>query len=145
MDVVFYYNQSDDRQINKILDPGETFVGTLRDAVNIMNPVIRFEKADVLRYNYAYIPEFQRYYAITNVVAYREGLFDVSMDVDVLMSFRNHILQLPCVVDKQTDTVNGDEYIDDSSLVTDNVMYSTVYNFPDGFNDTPEFILITAG
>lgn len=145
MDVVFYYNQSDDRQINKILDPGETFVGSLRDEVSIMNPVVRFDTDSVLRYNYCYIPDFQRYYAITNVVAYREGLFDVSMDVDVLMSFRNHILKLPCVVDKQTDAVNGDEYIDDSSLVTDNVMYSTVYNFPNGFNDTPEFILITAG
>lgn len=145
MDVVFYYNQSDDRQINKILDTGETFAGSLRDEVSIMNPVVRFDTDAVLRYNYCYIPEFQRYYAITNVVAYREGLFDVSMDVDVLMSFRRHILQLPCVVDKQTDVVNGDEYIDDSSLVTDNVMYSTVYNFPNGFNDTPEFILITAG
>lgn len=145
MDVVFYYNQSDDRQINKILDTGETFAGSLRDEVSIMNPVVRFDTDAVLRYNYCYIPEFQRYYAITNVVAYREGLFDVSMDVDVLMSFRRHILQLPCVVDKQTDAVNGDEYIDDSSLVTDNVMYSTVYNFPNGFNDTPEFILITAG
>ena len=37
------------------------------------------------------------------------------------------------------------EYIDDSSLVTDNVMFTTVYNYPDGFNDTPELILITAG
>lgn len=145
MDVIFYYNQSDDRQINKTLDTGETFSGSLRDEVSIMNPVVRFDTDAVLRYNYCYIPEFQRYYAITNVVAYREGLFDVSMDVDVLMSFRNHILQLPCVVDKQTDAVNGDEYIDDSSLVTDNVMYSTVYNFPNGFNNTPEFILITAG
>jgi len=145
MDVVFYYNQSDDRQINKVLDSGETFSGSLRDEVSIMNPIVRFDTDAVIRYNYCYIPEFQRYYAITSVVAYREGLFDVSMDVDVLMSFRNHILQLPCVVDKQTDAVNGDEYIDDSSLVTDNVMYSTVYNFPNGFNDTPEFILITAG
>lgn len=145
MDVVFYYNQSDDRQINKVLDAGETFSGSLRDEVSIMNPIVRFDTDAVIRYNYCYIPEFQRYYAITSVVAYREGLFDVSMDVDVLMSFRNHILQLPCVVDKQTDAVNGDEYIDDSSLVTDNVMYSTVYNFPNGFNDTPEFILITAG
>ena len=36
-------------------------------------------------------------------------------------------------------------YIDDSSLVTDHVMFSTVYPFPNGFLDTPEYILITAG
>lgn len=145
MDVVFYYNQSDDRKINKVLVPGETFVGSLRDEVSIMNPVIRFEKADVLRYNYAYIPEFQRYYAITNIVAYREGLFDVSMDVDVLMSFRNDINNFNVVVDKQSMPVNGDEYIDDGSLVSENVMFKTIYDFPNGFNDTGEYILITAG
>ena len=61
------------------------------------------------------------------------------------MSFKGHILQLPAVVDKQSMPENGDEYIDDSSLVTDNVMFTTVYNYPDGFNDTPELILITAG
>lgn len=145
MDVVFYYNQSDDRQINKVLDAGETFSGYLREAANIMNPVIRFDTDEVMRYNYCYIEDFQRYYTITSITAYREGLFDVEMAVDVLMSFRNHILQLPCIVDKQSDIDNGDEYIDDASLVTDNVMFSTVYNFPDGFNDSPEFILITAG
>lgn len=145
MDVVFYYNQSDDRKINKILVPGETFVGSLRDSVSIMNPVIRFEKADILRYNYAYIPEFQRYYAITNIVAYREGIFDVSMDVDVLMSFRNDINNFNVVVDKQSMPVNGDEYIDDGSLVSENVMFKTIYDFPNGFNDTGEYILITAG
>lgn len=72
-------------------------------------------------------------------------MFVVTFAVDVLMSFRGHILQLPVVIDKQSMSENGDEYIDDSSLVTDNVMFTNVYNFPDGFNDTPELILITAG
>ena len=72
-------------------------------------------------------------------------MYDVSFTVDVLMSFRGHILQLPVIVDKQSMTDNGDEYIDDGSLVMDNVMFTTTYNFPDGFNDTPEYILITAG
>lgn len=145
MEVVFFYNQSDDRQINKILVEGETFEGVLRDEVGIMNPTVRFETDSVMRYNYCYIPEFQRYYSISSISAYRNSLFDVTMTVDVLMSFRNHILQLPCIVDKQTDPDNGDEYIDDSSLITDNLMFSRIYNFPNGFNETPEYILITAG
>lgn len=145
MTVTFYYNQSDERQINKVLDAGETFNGELRDEVNIMSPVIRFDTDEVLRYNYCYIEEFQRYYSVSSINVFRDNLYDVSLSVDVLMSFRNHILQLPCIVDKQTESVNGDEYIDDSSLITDNLMFSTVYNFPDGFNDIPEYILITAG
>lgn len=145
MNILFYYNQSDERQINKILSGETEFEGEIRGPADIMNPVIRFSNSEVMRFNYCYIPDFQRYYSISSVSIERTGLYDISMQVDVLMSFRNHILQLPCIVDKQTDYENGDEYIDDSSLVTDNVMFSTVYNFPDGFNDTPEFILITAG
>lgn len=145
MEVQFFYNYSDSRVINKNIEAGETFSGTARDEANVMTPVITFDTDEVLRYNYAYIPQFQRYYNLVDKTVYRQGLFTVAFAVDVLMSFRGHILQLPAVVDKQSMPENGDEYIDDSSLVTDNVMFTTVYNFPDGFNDTPELILITAG
>ena len=145
MEVQFFYNQSDDRVINKTLIIGETFVGSPRDEVSIMNPVIRFESDGILRYNYAYIPEYQRYYSIVDRTIYRDGIWDVTFTVDVLMSFRNDIMSLNVIVDKQSLEANGDEFIDDGSLVTENVMFQTVYNFPDGFNDTGEYILITAG
>lgn len=145
MEVQFYYNKSDDRVINKTLITGDSFEGQARDEVNIMTPVVRFTSSEILRYNYAYIPELQRYYKISDINVYREGIYDVSFSVDVLMSFRGHILQLPVIVDKQTMNINGDEYIDDGSLVMDNVMFTRCYNFPSGFNSTPEYILITAG
>lgn len=145
MEVQFFYNASDDRVINKTLVGGESFIGTPRDEVDVMSPVIRFESANVIRYNYAYIPELQRYYAVTSVNAYREGIWDVEFAVDVLMSFRGDIMTLSVIVDKQTMSENGDEYIDDGSLVTDNVMFTRVHQFENGFNDYPEYILITAG
>lgn len=145
MEVQFYYNVSDARVINKNIIAGDTFEGQARDEVDIMNPVILFDTDEILRYNYAYIPEFQRYYNISDRNVLREGLCEVSFDVDVLMSFRADILNLSVVVDKQSMEENGNEYIDDSSLVAENVMFQTVYNFPGGFNSTGEFILITAG
>lgn len=145
MEVQFFYNQSDDRVINKVLIIGETFEGSPRDEVSIMNPVIRFESDEILRYNYAYIPSYQRYYSIVDRTIFRDGVWDVTFAVDVLMSFRRDIMALNVVVDKQSMERNGDEFIDDGSLVTENVMFQTVYNFPNGFNDTGEYILITAG
>lgn len=145
MEVQFFYNASDSRVINKRLLDGETFSGQARDEVDVMSPVIRFDNPGVLRYNYAYIPELQRYYDVVNRTAFREGLWDVTFSVDVLMSFRGDISQLAVVVDKQSMLANGNEYIDDSSLVAENVMFQTVYNFTNGFNSTGEYILITAG
>lgn len=145
MDVIFYYNASDDRVINKNIIEGETFTGEPVGEVSVMQPVIRFESDGVLRYNYAYIPELQRYYSIVDRTAFREGIWDVSFSVDVLMSFRGDISVLAVVVDKQSDDENGNEYIDDSSLIAENVMFQTVYNFQNGFNSNGEYILITAG
>lgn len=145
MKVIFCHNASDDRVINKVLIGGESFVGTPQDEVDIMTPVIRFESSRILRYNYAYIPELQRYYVVNSINSYREGIWDVSFSVDVLMSFRGDILALSAIVDKQTMSENGDEYIDDGSLVTDNVMFTRVHEFEGGFNNYPEYILITAG
>ena len=145
MEIQFFYNQSDDRQINKVLTTGETFEGEIRDSANIMSPTILFTSEEVMRYNYCYIPLLQRYYSVSEITIVRTGLYEVKMNVDVLMSFKGHILQLDVIVDKQTDASNGDEYIDDSSLISENVMYTTVYNFPNGFNDYPEYILISAG
>lgn len=145
MNVKMYYNESDDRAINKSITNETLFQGDLRDSVTIMAPVIRFYSADVLRFNYCYIPDFQRYYHVTSIEAVSLDIYDVSLSVDVLMSFRGDILQLPAIVNKQTESENGDEYIDDSSLVCKNELFANVYNFSGGFNDTPEFILITAG
>lgn len=147
MEVLFYYNKSDNRTINKNIVPelGVSFEGVPRDDLDIMSPVIRFESDEMLRYNYARIPELQRYYYIKDRTIFREGVWDITFDVDVLMSFRNDILHLNAIADKQSMPENGNEYIDDSSLVTENVMFQTVYNFPNGFNDTGEYILITAG
>ena len=61
------------------------------------------------------------------------------------MSFRADISDLSVVVDKQSMPTNGNEYIDDGSLVSENVMFQTVYEFLGGFNDHGEYILITAG
>ena len=147
MEVKFYYNQSDDRVINKRLidDGANSFIGVPRDEISVMNPIIRFESDSIIRYNYAYIPELQRYYSIVDRTAYRQGVWDVTFSVDVLMSFRADISDLNVVVDKQSMPANGNEYIDDGSLVSENVMFQTIYEFLGGFNDTGEYILITAG
>lgn len=145
MEVRFFYNMSDSRRINKNLVEGDVFEGQARDEIDVMNPIILFDKSGVLRYNYAYIPELQRYYEIVSRNAFREGLWEVTFAVDVLMSFRNDINNFNVVVDKQSGENIGNEYIDDGSLVSENVMFQTVYNFLDGFNDTGTYVLITAG
>jgi len=145
MELKLMYNLSDARCINKKLVDAQTFTGQMRDEVSIMNPIVRIEVESIPRFNYAYIPELERYYMIDDITVYREGIVDVSMSVDVLMSFKRDILSSIAVVDKQSMQENGDEYIDDGSLVTDNLMFTTITEYPAGFNDAVEYVLIVAG
>ena len=112
---------------------------------NAIEPVINIQNESVIRYNYAYIPDFKRYYFIKKITSLRKGLWTIEFEVDPLMSFKGDILALQVVVDKQSSESIGDEYIDDGSLVADNYTFKSVYNFNKGFNDHGEYILITAG
>ena len=145
MEIKLYYNSSDNRCINKELKNEFSISGTLREETSVINPEITITSTSTLRYNYCYIPTLRRYYYINNIISVKNNVWKLIMEVDPLMSFKNDILSLKVVVSKQSSIDNGDEYIDDGSLVTDNLMFKTVYNFANGFNNNSEYILITAG
>lgn len=67
------------------------------------------------------------------------------MHVDVLMSYKEQIKQLPVIINKQQDIKNSNLYLNDGSYVIDSRSYNTILNFSGGFNDEGKFILITAG
>lgn len=145
MDIKLYYNSSDNRCISKQLQNELSITGVLREETSIINPIITIKNLTPIRYNYVYIPEFKRYYYINNIESVRNNIWRLHLQVDPLMSFKGDILALKVVVDKQSLLENGDEYIDDGSLVSENLMFKTVYNFANGFNNTSEYILITVG
>lgn len=142
MDIVFYNNTSENNQINKVLTNATIITGTLRSQTEYINPTILVE-FDPTDYNYIYIEVFKRYYFITKIDTVRTGLWSVNCSVDVLESFKTEILALEVIVDKQ-ETV-GNQFKDDGSLVMENRKFNSIYNFTNGFNDSGELILITAG
>lgn len=145
MNIHFYYNSSDNRCLFKKLLDETIYSGTLRNETSLIRPEITINSVTPIRFNYAYIPDFKRYYYINSVKSIRNGLWELSLEIDPLMSFKGDIASLQVVVDKQAEKENGDEYIDDGSLVSQNLLFNTIINFSDGFNDNPQYILITAG
>ena len=145
MEIRLYNNISDNRTIRKKLLNEFLLSGTLRDSCSLLGPVINIESSNVLRFNYAYIPDFQRYYFVKEITNLRKNIWTLELEVDTLMSFKGDILALQVVVDKQSSDNLGDEYIDDGSLVADSFTFKNVYNFSNGFNNSGEYILITAG
>lgn len=144
MDITLYVNNSEKNKIGKNLTNDFSLSGTLRDATNIINPIILVELNEIANYNYCYISNFKRYYFITDITVIRTGLYAISLSVDVLESFKSDIKNLSVIL-VNTENVGSSNYLP-SPVFRNNVKSKTdILNFPNGLNDSGEFILITAG
>ena len=144
MNIVLYVNNSEQNKINKSLSNPATFSGVLKEETSIINPVILMEVDNPYNYNYAFIPEFNRYYFISNITSVNNKMWRISFKVDVLESFKNEILASSAIL-SDTETTGLDKYMAGNvwkSKVKDS---TTIVNFPNGLLDNGEYILITAG
>ena len=144
MKIEFYKNSSEKNKIGKFLSSVLTLNGNLRDECSITSPSILVEATSLVDYNYCYIPEFKRYYFISDITSVRNNLWRVSLKCDVLESFKSDILNLSCIVDKQQNQSYSNN-IDDGSYVNRADSFVEIANYQNGFNSSGEFILITAG
>lgn len=140
MKIELYHNSSDNNVIHKSLSGKLELTGTLRDSTDIRKPQILVELDDG-SYNYAYIPEFSRYYYITDWTHVRNHAMIATMSSDVLMSFP--VGNLTGILESSED--KGNLYLPSpvfSSLVKDK---TRILRFGHGLSNTGNYILITAG
>lgn len=81
-------------------------VGTLRAGSSIMNPVVDFEY-NYPDFNYVYIENFHRYYFVTDISNIKNGLWSMSLHVDVLMSFKDEIRANKGVIARNENDFNN--------------------------------------
>lgn len=145
MNIVFYFNASEDNKLNKLLTNELTVQGTLRDRSELLYPEILVENVDFTVYNYAYIPTFGRYYFIRGYNIFRNDLYIVNMEVDVLETYKDEIANLPSII-METESYGADEYLSSDRIwVAKEKDKTDLYNFSNGLLDSGEYILITAG
>jgi hypothetical protein len=141
-----FQNLSERNAVNKSLSNVLILSGTLKEQTSIKTPTLTIACDDsICVYNYGYIYEFDRYYFITDIKSIRQNLWEVSFICDVLMSFKNDILQCPCIID-HTEEHEISNYLQ-SGVWTNLVKDKTdIINFSgDSLLDSGEYILMTAG
>ena len=85
----------------------------LKEPTSALNPTILIAARDLpvattapTIYNYAHIGAFQRYYWVTDWV-YNGGVWEISLAVDVLASWKTGIGSLSCYVERSSSSYNG--------------------------------------
>lgn len=141
MIIKFYDCNDDPRNMPKNPQNETTVTGTIRGEVDKIRPVVEIAAQNVTK-NYAYIPDFGRYYYIDSVRILRTGICIVSMRCDVLNTYKDSIMQAPIIAERSANAYNT--FIADG----DRKFYQyTVNQYIDigdvGKPDTP--ILVTVG
>lgn len=96
------YTCSDDF---RVMDKTLTQVATLTNveiygSCSVSTPVLKLANASsqLPQFNYVYIPNFGRYYHVTDIEADSGGMIYVHCSVDVRYTFREGIRNCPCIV-----------------------------------------------
>ena len=147
--IVLMTSKSNVNVVNKSLSTVATATGVLRASTSIIDPVVTIESqlaAELISLvNYAKIATFNRYYYVTNIISLYNGLWELHMHVDVLMSFRDSILAQKALVARQQ--YNYNLYLDDGSFMAyQNPDIDVVpFDVSSPFNESGTFIMIGAG
>ena len=146
MEVILYKNSSENNVIGKSLAQIKRVECNLKNDVSIINPTLVLAYTEnILGSNYCFIPKFNRYYFIDEIIPITADRCIVKCRVDVLESFKNDIKSLTVILDKSESIYKSNKYLDDGSFIVENKDFNTIHNFPNGFNDEGTFILICAG
>ena len=147
MNVKLINTPDEQNVIGKVKTLIDTAQCTIKGNISYENPVLllAYDGNVSDQINYMEIPELNRCYFITDLINLTGGRYEVHGKVDVLESFKDAVLGLAAIVDKVNDQNTGNLFLDDGSFIVENKEFNTVLNFPNGFNDEGEYILITAG
>lgn len=146
MQVTLCNTPSERNIINKVIQDVISINATIKGELSVENPVLLLDyTGDSNNINYMKIPELNRTYFINEIIKLTGQRYEVHGKSDVLESFKNDILNMNCIINKQQSPLQANMYLDDGSFVLENKEFNSVVNFPNGFNDNGEYILITAG
>lgn len=117
--IVFLKNISENNVLGKTFASNQS--GTIKTVLegnlvynqSIENPRFLI-KGNVIGYNYAYIPMFNRFYYISDIVCRENDLQEISFNVDVLQSFKTEIKNCEGIASLSTDRTNY--FINDGSI-----------------------------
>lgn len=90
---------ADDRRVlNKTINNVITTNCSVKGSITITNPVIYVKyNSEIMGCNYAYIPAYNRYYFIDNVELEPGDIMQITLSVDVLMSYNEQIKNVTAI------------------------------------------------
>lgn len=142
--ITLMHTDSEYNALNKNTEDIANIYGVLREGSSIIDPVINMSNIDnyIGNVNYAFIPNFNRYYFVTNIESVQNNIWKISMHVDVLYTYRHEIENNKAIIER--NEIDYDLKLNDGLFKTQQNPRIAQFPFPHGF-DTWNFVLAIAG
>ena len=100
--ITFYNNTAETNRVDKTnyLTLVSEISGNLREETSLTDLVITIQQSEVPTFNYAFIKSFNRYYYVTDIASVRNNLWEISLSVDVLMTYKEALLNCTGFIDR---------------------------------------------
>ena len=106
VNVTLYYNADKNIVAQKHLTSIGSFSGDFRATADVLRPTLIIEGEVSTSANYVYIPDFHRYYYISERREITKDLTEFALYVDVRKSFYNNLLSNRGIVARNTNNYN---------------------------------------
>lgn len=98
MELQIYNNNSNTNVLNKKITLVDTLEFNLKVDNSILQPILILKNYSAG--NYCFIKEFNRYYYISDIRVLTGGLYQLQLEVDVLMTYKDKIMTNPITTQK---------------------------------------------
>lgn len=121
-----------------------TVTGNVKDTFDILNPIVQFNyNVNLKNVNYAYIPEYGRYYFVSPPIISGKTVY-LKMHVDVLFTYKAIIMKSPCIAIRSSN--RGNLYFQDDYIQFEEGYRYNVSKFPYRFDvESGTYILCISG
>lgn len=145
MEVKFYiFNKRKNSTKVCNVDPYATVECQLKEPTQLLSPTFIVEYSKISACNYAYVATWGRYYFVADKNFLTGNRCEVSLDLDVMATYKNQIANYTCFVERSASNYNS--YIDDNlvsnseNLSSSNMSY-TPFNYPYDYGEGGSFYM----
>lgn len=141
-EIKLYFNKSDSRVINKVLENELILIGEIKTINNYATITIPIDNSINNIENFNYLKIGDKCYFITDKEYVTYNTINIVASLDVLESFKNEILSQTAIISRSENLYN--KYITDNKSVILNPKRVQTIKFPnEPFTSVSKFILIT--
>lgn len=141
MEAIFYKTSDVSNKLSKTLTDEKKYNAVLKESMYLSTiHIVLNEQIENFNFNYCYIPKLKRYYFVEKINIMRNNLIEVDLIEDVLMTYKDNILESKCeVIECENNYDNENVTYTGKEVFTENI-----FNGNNPFLENSSIIMIAS-